>query len=75
MNESEESLDYLEEQIPSLSGAAVSVAYMQALASGQTVLVSGDAGVYRAFSDGTRELVKPLDKPLSVPVGTKITLP
>ena len=75
MSDSEETLDYLEQQIPSLSGAAVDVAYIQALASGQTVLVSGSEGLYQAFPDGTRKLVKPLEKPLSVPVGTKVKIP
>ena len=75
MTDPEQTLDYLEQQIPSLSGAAVGVAYVQALASGQRVLVSGDDGVYEAFADGTRTLVKPLEKPLSVPVGTKRRIP
>lgn len=67
--------DYLEQQIPGLTGAAVSVAHLQALASGQKVLVSGEGGLYQAFPDGTRKLVKPLEKPLSVPVGTKVKIP
>lgn len=75
MSDSEHTLDYLEQQIPGLSGAAVDVAYFQALASGQRVLVSGEGGVYQAFPDGTHELVKPLQTPLSVPVGTKVKLP
>jgi hypothetical protein len=75
MTDSEQTLDYLELQIPSLSGAAVDVAYIQALASGQRVLVSGEGGVYEAFPDGTRKLVKLLEKPLSVPVGTKVKIP
>jgi hypothetical protein len=75
MTDPEQTLDFLEQQIPSLSGAAVGVAYVQALASGQKVLVSGDGGLYQAFPDGTRTLVKKLDKPLSVPVGTKVKIP
>jgi hypothetical protein len=75
MSDSEQTLDYLEQQIPSLSGAAVDVAYVQALASGQTVLVTGKDGLYQAFPDGTRKLVKPLAQPLSVPVGTKVKIP
>ena len=39
MSDSEKTLDYLEQQIPSLSAAAVDVAYWQALAAGQHVLV------------------------------------
>lgn len=75
MPDAEQTLDYLEQQIPSLSAAAVGVAYIQALASGQTVLVSGAGGLYEALPDGTRKLVKPLAKPLSVPVGTRVRIP
>ena len=70
----EQALDYLEQQIPNLSAAAVDVAYFQALASGQTVLVSGQGGIYQALPDGTRKLVKALERPLSVPVGTKVKI-
>jgi len=70
----EQVLDYLEQQIPGLSAAAVDVAYWQALAAGQAVLVSGEGGIYQAFPDGTRKLVKALPKPLSVPVGTRVTI-
>jgi hypothetical protein len=75
MGDSEETLDYLERQIPSLSGAAVDVAYWQALAAGQRVLISGEGGIYEAFSDGTRKLVKATGKPLSVPTGTRVKIP
>ena len=46
MSDSEKALDYLEQQIPSLSAAAVDVAYWQALAAGQQVLVSSEGGIY-----------------------------
>jgi len=75
MADPEEILDYLEQQIPSLSAAAVDMAYWQALASGQAVLVSGDDGIYQAFPDGTMKLIKRIDKPLSVPVGTRVRIP
>jgi hypothetical protein len=42
MADPEQTPDYLEQQIPSLSAAAVHVAYWQALATGQAVLVSGE---------------------------------
>lgn len=75
MGDSEETLDYLEQQIPSLSGAAVDVAYWQALAAGQRVLISGEGGIYQVFSDGTRKLVKAAGEPLSVPAGTRVKIP
>jgi hypothetical protein len=74
MSNSEKALDYLEAQIPSLSAAAVDVAYWQALAAGQHVLVSGDDGIYDVSPDGTRTLVKTIQKPLILPVGTQIEI-
>lgn len=74
MTDSEKTLDYLEQQIPSLSAAAVDVAYWQALAAGQAVLVSGERGIYQALPDGSRKLVKVLAKHLSVPVGTRVRI-
>lgn len=73
--DSEQILDSLEQQIPSLCEAAIKVAYWQALASGQTVLVSAEDGIYRVFSDGSRQLIQPLEKRLSVPVGTRVKIP
>jgi len=75
MVDPERTLYYLEQQIPSLSAAAVDVAYWQALASGQAVLISGDDGIYQVFADGTKKLVKTMEQPLSVPVGTRVRIP
>jgi len=75
MINTESTLDYLEQHIPSLSAAAVDVAYWQALAAGQKVLVSGEGGLYEAFPDGTRTFVKATGKLLSIPVGTKVRIP
>lgn len=75
MADPEKTLDYLEQQIPRLSAAAVDVAYWQALASGQAVLVSAEGGIYQAFPDGTRKLIKTMAQPLSVPVGTRLRIP
>jgi hypothetical protein len=75
MVDPERTLDYLEQQIPSLSAAAVDVAYWQALASGQAVLISGDDGIYQVFADGTKKLVKTMEQLLSVPVGTRVRIP
>lgn len=74
MSDSEKALDYLEQQIPGLSAAAVDVVYWQALAAGQKVLVSGDGGIHEAFPNGTRKLVKAAEKPLSAPVGTRVQI-
>lgn len=74
MSDSEKALDYLEQQIPSLSAAAVDVAFWQALAAGQKVLVSGEGGIYEVFPDGSRRFVKATEKPLSRPVGTRVKI-
>lgn len=75
MTETDKRLDYLEQQIPSLSAAAVEAAYWQALAAGQRVLVSGEGGIYEVAPDGTQTFVKASDRPLSVPVGTRVRIP
>ncbi|MCX6854239.1 MAG: hypothetical protein NTV80_04970 [Verrucomicrobia bacterium] len=75
MPDPEQTLDYLEQQIPSISAAAVDVAYWQALASGQAVLVSGDDGIYQTFADGTRKLIKTTEPRPSVPIGTRVRIP
>ncbi len=74
MTDSEKALDYVEQQIPSLSAAAVDVAYWQALAAGQKVLISDDGGIYEVFPDGTRTFVKATAKPLDLPVGTRVKI-
>ena len=75
MSHSEATLDYLEQQIPSLSADAVDVAYRKSLAEGNSVLVSGEGGIFEVFPDGTQKLVKATDRPLSVPVGTRVRIP
>lgn len=58
--QNEQTLDFLERQIPELAAAAVVAAYHQALASGQSVLqVEGDE-LIEQFPDGTRRVVKTL---------------
>ena len=74
MADSDKALDYLEQQIPGLSAAAVDVAYWQALAAGEDVLVSDSGGIYQVFADGTRKLIKATEAPFFVPLGTRIKL-
>ena len=59
MSDSEKALDYLEQQIPSLSAAAVDVAYWQALAAGQQVLVSGEGGPNGSGKSTIKSVVPP----------------
>lgn len=54
----EKTLDFLEQQIPDLMAAAVTVAYNDALARGESVLqVEGDE-LIEQFPDGTKRVVK-----------------
>jgi hypothetical protein len=73
--DSDQALDYLEQQIPNLSAAAVDVAYWQALAAGQTVLISEEGGLFQVFPDGKKQLIKPTAPPVSVPIGTRVRIP
>ena len=58
---SEAELDFLEQQIPALAAAAVTVAYYEALARGDSVLqVEGDE-LIEQFPDGTKRFVKKLE--------------
>jgi hypothetical protein len=75
MLDPEKTLDYLESQIPVISGAAFDVAYMQALASGQRVLVSADDGIYEVASDGTRTRILNISPPQPVALGTRMRIP
>lgn len=75
MNSSEQAIDHLEKQIPSLSAAAVDVAYWQAVAAGRKVLVSEDGGIYEVAANGSKKFVKAIAERLSVPVGTRVRIP
>lgn len=68
-------MDFLESQIPIISGAAFDVAYLQALASGQRVLVSANDGIYEVAADGTRTRIKAAPSPLPVVPGTQVRIP
>lgn len=58
MPTSEKSMLFLEEHIPELAQSAVTQAYWQALASGNSVLTSDNGVIYEVFPDGTRKLIK-----------------
>jgi hypothetical protein len=58
---SEEAMRFLEEKIPELADAAFKQAYLNALASGDSVLICDDETIYEVFPDGTRKFVKKLE--------------
>ncbi len=50
-------------------------ARLQVLASGQSVLQSVGGSIFEVFPDGSRHLVKFVDPPIVVPIGSKVLLP
>jgi hypothetical protein len=58
MEDNEKVIDYLEQQIPELAAAVTKIAYWQALASGNSVLVSENGEIVEVFPDGTRKFVQ-----------------
>jgi hypothetical protein len=75
MPTSEKSMQFLEEHIPELAQSAVTQAYWQTLASGNSVLQSDNGKIYEVFPDGTRTLIKTVTPPTSVSPGEKRVLP
>ncbi len=67
---SDHDIQVLESEFPALSGQAFAAARAQVLASGQSVLQSEGAFVYRVFPDGRKEVVKQIDPPTRVNSGT-----
>jgi hypothetical protein len=70
MTKSEKTMRFLEEHIPELAQSAVTQAYWQALASGNSVLQSENGVIYEVFPDGTRTLIKTITPPTAVTPGT-----
>lgn len=75
MLDPDKTMDFLESQIPAISGAAFDVAYVQALASGQRVLVSTNDGIYEVAADGTRTRIKSVSASIPVVQGTQVRIP
>ncbi len=67
---SDHDIQVLESQFPALSGHAFAAASAQVLASGQSVLQSEGASIYRVFPDGRKEVVKHIEPPTRVKPGT-----
>jgi hypothetical protein len=71
MSERDQDIEFLEEHIPELAEAAVTQAYWQTLASGNSVLESENGVIYEVFPDGTRKVVKTGEPPVPVEKGAK----
>lgn len=66
-------MDFLESQIPAISGAAFDV--VQALASGQRVLVSANDGIYEVAADGARTRIKIVAVPIPIHQEIQVRIP
>lgn len=67
----EESLRFLEEQIPALATSALKQAYENALASGANVLEAVDGALVETTADGSRQFLQALPPPYQVSLGSK----
>jgi len=74
MSESEKIITELEKSFPTLSGMAFKTARDEALAAGQSVLVSEDGVIYEVFPDGRRIERKRIEPPTRVALGTKVLI-
>ncbi|WP_298356374.1 hypothetical protein [Runella sp.] len=62
----EQELDYLEQQIPILAETATKQAYWQTLASGDKVMIAEDGKLIEVSPDGSRKIIKEIEKPMKV---------
>ncbi len=67
----EREIQYLEEHIPELAESAVTQAYWQSLAAGNSVLESENGIIYERFPDGSSKIVKTIEPPMSVAIGAR----
>ena len=71
---SDQEIQALESQFPSMSGQAFADARAHVLASGQCVLQSEGGFVFRVFPDGRKEVVKQIEPPTPAIAGAIYTL-
>ena len=71
---SDQDIQMLESQFPTVSGSAFAAAREHTLASGQSVLQSEQGMIYEVFPDGTRKLVKKISPPTPVVTGTRYAI-
>jgi len=67
-------LDNLEEFIPLLAKGAVQKAYLDALASGNSVLEVINGAIYEVFADGSKKKIKDVAPYIKVDISKKIKL-
>jgi hypothetical protein len=64
----------LETQFPTLSGRAFATARNMVVAAGLSVLQAEGQFIYRVFADGKKEVVKKIEPPIDVAIGTKFVI-
>ena len=67
----EQEIQYLEEHIPELAESAVTQAYWQSLAAGNSVLESENGIIYERFPDGSSKMVKEIQPPTPIAIGAR----
>ena len=67
---SDQDIQKLEGQFPSMSGSAFATAREQVLKSGQSVLQSENGVIYEVFPDGRRVEVKKIELPTQFKTGS-----
>lgn len=70
----EKAMQTLENQIPNLAEGAVRQAYVQALASGSTVIEVVDGQLVETRADGSFTVLQKLATPTKIKLGTKVRL-
>ena len=67
-------IDNLEKFIPMLAEGAMKKAYLDALASGNSVLEVIDDAIYEVFPDGSKKKIKDVAPNIKVDINKKIKL-
>ncbi|HEY1170925.1 MAG TPA: hypothetical protein VGH19_06100 [Verrucomicrobiae bacterium] len=71
---SDQEIQQLENQFPTVSGSAFAAAREQVLLSGQSVLQSENGVIYEVFPDGHRVEVKRIEPPVQFVTGSIFTI-
>lgn len=74
MADQEIEIQMLETQFPTLAGRAFATARNTIMAAGLSVLQSEGQFIYRVSADGKKELVKEIEPPIDVAIGTKFVI-
>lgn len=74
MNSEEKTIEDLENEFPRLAAGAFLKAREQTLAAGYSVVEAEAGVVYEVFPNGTRKVVKRIEPPVTMPLGTTILL-